>query len=228
LWMPASFLFSSVRLYQLVAIAALVYLQFIWTSAPPLSGGLCLTSVSVTSFSLSKHIGDSYATPAFSCRLVYLQFGWASAPLPLTGALGALPSCHMSIFSISCLLFSFFSFSFVSLSRGLCWFFPGVAVEEPHATYFLTFESAKQVRSWCLVAQEPSLFLCILWCGGAMCMLAVWKCWRISSSCCFFLSSVSPASQEIFTLSNISYLLPSSSHYLGKKPKSFYSNENVF
>jgi hypothetical protein len=29
LWMPASFLFSSVRLYQLVAIAALVYLQFI-------------------------------------------------------------------------------------------------------------------------------------------------------------------------------------------------------
>jgi hypothetical protein len=90
--MLASFLFSSVGPYQLVAIAALVYLQFMWANAPPLSGGVFLTSVSVASLPFSKHAEDSYATPAFSCKLVYLQFTWGSAPPPLSGDLGPLPS----------------------------------------------------------------------------------------------------------------------------------------
>jgi hypothetical protein len=56
--MSAPFLFSSVGPYQPVAIADLVYLQFMWGSAPPpLSSRACLTSVTVGSHSFSKRAG---------------------------------------------------------------------------------------------------------------------------------------------------------------------------
>jgi hypothetical protein len=49
------------------------------------------------------------------------------------------PSAACS-YSVPCLLFSFVSFvgQWVSLSRGLFLFIPGVAVGIPHATYLLT------------------------------------------------------------------------------------------
>jgi hypothetical protein len=118
--MLASFLFSSVGPYQLVAIAALVYLQFMWANAPPLSGGVFLTSVSVASLPFSKHAEDSYATPAFSCKLVYLQFTWGSAPPPLSGDLGPLPSLLCVHFFYCLFIIQVFFVSFVSLSWGLC------------------------------------------------------------------------------------------------------------
>jgi hypothetical protein len=67
------------------------------------------------------------------------------------------------------LLFGFFFFFFcragVSLSRGLCWFIPGVAVGILHAAYLLTYWSAspKQVWSQHLAAWEPSCFLSVMW-----------------------------------------------------------------
>jgi hypothetical protein len=61
----------------------------------------------------------------------------------------------------------------VGLSRGLCCFILGVAVGVPCGAYLITCWSVspKQVRSLCLVAWEPSCFLCISWRGEAMCRL---------------------------------------------------------
>jgi hypothetical protein len=58
----------------------------------------------------------------------------------------------------------------VSLSRGLCWFIPGVAVGIPPATYLLICwsPSPKQVWSQYLVAKEPSCFFSITWHGEAL------------------------------------------------------------
>jgi hypothetical protein len=180
------------------------------------------------SLPLSKHIGDSYATPAFSCRLVYLQFPWESASSPLSGALGTPPYLPLVLFSVACLLFSFcfvlycfVCWAVVSLARRLCWFFPGVAVEEPCAAYLLTCGSAKQVRSWCLVAREPSLFLCILWCGGAMCGLGVWRCQSFASNGGFSCPVCLQHLRKIFTWRNTCYLHPSSRRHLGKNLNHF-------
>jgi hypothetical protein len=48
-----------------------------------------------------------------------------------------------------------------SLSWGLCWFIPGVAVGITHVTYLLTCWSASPKQAWsrCLVVWEPSCFL---------------------------------------------------------------------
>jgi hypothetical protein len=102
------------------------------------------------------------AAPAFSGQLVYLQFAWGSAPLPLSRAQGALPSLLHVFFFFSCLFiiqfgfFLFFPWAEVSLSRKLCWFVPGFSMGVLCAAYLLTWGSAKQVRSWHLVAQELS------------------------------------------------------------------------
>jgi hypothetical protein len=128
-WMPAPSLFSSVGLYHLVVIAALVYLQFTWGNAPPpLCGGLCLMSVTVGSLSLSKSTGGGYATPTFSGWLVYLQFAGevllpyslaqcasqGRPPPPFSRAQDAPPSLLLVLFC-SCLLFSFLLFFFFFL-----------------------------------------------------------------------------------------------------------------
>jgi hypothetical protein len=94
----------------------------------------------------------------------------------------------------------FFSGVGVSLSRRLCWFIPGLAVGVPWAAYLLTCWSAspKHVRSWCLAAWEPFLFLRISWCGEVMCGLRVWRCQSFASFWWFFLPGVSPVSQQDF------------------------------
>jgi hypothetical protein len=71
----------------------------------------------------------------------------------------------------------------------------------PHATYLFTWWSVspKQIRSQCLMAWEPSLFLHLMWCGDAMCELLVWRCRSFASSWWFFLPGVSPVSLQEFT-----------------------------
>jgi hypothetical protein len=99
----------------------------------------------------------------------------------------------------------FYSFLFlfcsvgVSLSRGLCWFIPVVAVGVPCGTYLLTCWSAspKQVWSQHLAGQEPSWFLNVTCHGEALCRLGV-QGWSFASSWCFFLPSVAPVSQKNF------------------------------
>jgi hypothetical protein len=195
-WTPAPFLFSSVWPYQPVAIAVLVYLLFAWGSAPPpLSGGACLTSVSVGSLSLSKHAGVGFATPAFSGRLTYLQFMWGSAPPPLpsracisSASVGSLPLSKLSVGASTPAFFCrlvYLEFTWGSTPSPLLWS-SGHPVLFATCPFFqllihysvlvfgffllgggtachllLTCGPAKWVRSWCLVAREPSWFLCI-------------------------------------------------------------------
>jgi hypothetical protein len=90
--------------------AGFVYLQLTWGSAPLLMPG-----------------GESYK-PATVVGFVYLNFVQETAPTPFSSALKVPhPLCYMS-FSVPCLLFSFCFQGGISLSRGLCWFMPGVAV----------------------------------------------------------------------------------------------------
>jgi hypothetical protein len=67
-----------------------------------------------------------------------------------------------------------------------------------HATYLLTWWSAspKQVRSWHLVAQEPSWLLCLTWHEDAMHV----KVSELFFPWWFFLPGVSPVSLQEFTL----------------------------
>jgi hypothetical protein len=109
---------------------------------------------------------------------VYLKFTRRTAPPLFFRALKVPhPLCYMS-FSVPCLFFSFFFPGRRSdCPGGYAGLFQGInlAVGILHATYLLTCWSVspKQVRSQCLVAQEPSWFLCIMWHGEAMCRLGV-------------------------------------------------------
>jgi hypothetical protein len=111
----------------------------------------------------------------------------------------------------------FFPWAGVRLSRELCWFIPGVAAGVPHAAYLLTHWSVspKQVRSWHLMAQEPSWFLCVTWHGEAMCGLGVPGVGFLpllgGFSCQVYLQHLS----KIFVLQSSCYLLPPSSWHLG-------------
>jgi hypothetical protein len=117
------------------------------TSLPPLSAGACCTLATVANLAHPKLPGG-VAKPAFSGKLIYLQF--VDACPSFSGAQGALPSL-LSVFFNSLL---FFYGEEDSLSRGLCWFIPGVAVGIPCAAYLITCWSVspKQVRSWHLAA----------------------------------------------------------------------------
>jgi hypothetical protein len=124
-------------------------------------------SVTVGSLPLSK-LSVGASKPAFFCRLVYLGFEWGSALPPLLGRAcrrgRAPPSFSRAQDTPPSLLHVFFLFAYcsffffcrvgVSLSRGLCWFFLGVAVGVLHVTYLLT--------CWC--AKQPSA--CAWWCGS--------------------------------------------------------------
>jgi hypothetical protein len=95
---------------------------------------------------------------------VYCKFMQRSAPCTFPPSLVLLeyPAPYAACsFSVSCLLFSFFFCRVVvgvSLSRGLFWFIPGVAVGIPHFAYLLTCWSVR-----CL----PSRFGAgIWWCGN--------------------------------------------------------------
>jgi hypothetical protein len=84
-----------------------------------------------------------------------------------------------------------------SLSRGLCWFIPGVAVGLLNAAYLLTCWSAspKQFWNWHLVVWEPSCFLSVMWVGEDLYGLGVQGV-GVLLLLFFFLSSVAPVSQQ--------------------------------
>jgi hypothetical protein len=165
------------------------YLEFVWGSAPPsLSSGVCHKTATVTSFPHYKIAGHEPSL-LLSLASLFIYSSHEGVPLPHSQDLKAFcPLCYMSFFFFpaACLLFSLF-FSFfppgwgVSLCR-LCWFVPGFSVGVLHATYLLTWGSANQVRSWHLVAWEPSWFLHLMWSRDAMHGLGVWRCWSFASS----------------------------------------------
>jgi hypothetical protein len=114
-------------------------------------------------------------------------------PLTLTPELRA-PTIFVMCPFFSVAYYSVFFFrAAVSLSRGLCWFFSKVAVGEPCATYYLPMGLPSRLGGRCLAVREPSWFLHIPWCGGAMCcaggaevlkfylFLVIFPVWCVSS-----------------------------------------------
>jgi hypothetical protein len=87
--------------------------------------------------------------------------------------------CATCSFSVPWLLFSFLLCFLlqhgVSLSRGLCWYIPGVAVGILCAAYLLTCWSVSPKKVWSrhLAVQEPSCLLSVMWCGEALYRLGV-------------------------------------------------------
>jgi hypothetical protein len=159
--------------------------------SPTLWWSVCM-SATVASLSYPKLPGGSLQTHLL--QQACLSTVCMDACSTLSRTQGAPPSL-LHVFCNSLLFSFFFCGAEVSLSRGLCWFVPEVAVEVLHAAHLLTCWSVspKQVRNWHLVVQEPSWFLCIIWCGEAMCGMVVQGC-QIFVSSWFFLPGMSPAS----------------------------------
>jgi hypothetical protein len=186
----------------------LVYLQFRRGSAPPLfsGGAFCMTGT-VTSFPHSKVSGQgSPLLPSLAGLFIYSsREGVPPTPALRSSGCPALFAVCLFFFSAACLLFSFFFYFFPGWGSVCPGSYADLSQGVPHAAYLLTWWSAspKQVRSWCLVAQEPSWFLCLTWCGDAMCGLRVWRCQSFASSWWFFLPGISPASLQEFTLGSM-------------------------
>jgi hypothetical protein len=110
------------------------------------------------------------------------------APPPFTSALRAPhPLCCVS-FSVPCLLFRFFFFlrgQGVSLSRGLCWFIPGVAVGIPYCLF-----------AHLLVCQMSPKQCNVVW--KSFVCIGVQEVEVLILLCAFFLPSVASASQQKF------------------------------
>jgi hypothetical protein len=179
----------------------LVYLKFTWGSASlPLSGGDFHMTATVTSFPHSKVAGQGLPLLSSLAGLFIYRSCEGMSP-PWSSGCPAL--CYVSFFFF--LLFVYYSVWF------FFFFFPGRRLVCPGGyadlsqgvlctTYLLTWWSPKQVRSWHLVVQVSSWFLCLTWCRDAMHGLGVWRCQSFASSWWFFLIGVSPASFQEFTL----------------------------
>jgi hypothetical protein len=102
--------------------------------------------------------------------------------------------------SLFIIQFFFFLHGRVGLSRGLCWFIPGVAMGIPCDASLLTCWSAspKQIWSWLLVAWEPSYFLSVTWHGEAFYRLGVQGVEVLILLGALFLPSMAVASQQNF------------------------------
>jgi hypothetical protein len=105
---------------------------------------------------------------------IYLKSAGQTSPPPFSGVLKAPhPLCFL-FFSVPYLAF-FFPRLGSDCSGSYAGFIQGLAVGIPCAAYLLICwsMSQKQVRIWCLVAREPSLFLSVIWHGEAMCGMGV-------------------------------------------------------
>jgi hypothetical protein len=170
-------------------------------SAPsPLSCG-----VAVTSFPLSKvAVWVPRLLTSLAGLFIYSLCG--KCPSPTVQSSGHPALFAMCLFFFSCLFiiqlgfFSFFSLGGGQSVQGAMLICPRVVCGSTTCCSVLLLCSSKQVKSWCLVAWEPSWFLRLTWCGDAMCGLGVWKCQSFASSSWFFLQGVSPAFLQDFTL----------------------------
>jgi hypothetical protein len=139
-------------------------LQALWGGSPPMPSSTGLFIYSLCGEVLLPHSWAEYAT-------------WGGTPPPYSRAEGAPPSL-LCVFFFSCLFIIHFFFC----RWGAMLIFLGDDCGRTMYHLLLTCGFAKQVRSWCLEALEPSWFLCILWCGGVMCGLGMWRCWSFASS----------------------------------------------
>jgi hypothetical protein len=182
----------------------LIYLQFMWGNvSPSLCSGAFHTAATVTSFPSSNVAGwGPPLLPSLASLFIYSLC--EGVPLPFSLELRAPhPLCYMSFFFQLLVYYSIF-FPFFPGQGSVC---PGgytdLSQGVPRATYLVNWWSPKQGRSWCLVAWEPSWFICLMWWGAAVHRLGVWRCWSFASSWWFFLPGVSPASLQGFSLGSM-------------------------
>jgi hypothetical protein len=154
----------------------------------PLSSGVFLPLPLLHAFPLQGCCMGA-TTPAFSSYLVYLQFCEILPLLPFS-AQGALPSLLCVFFVV------YYSVCFLSLfSLGVGWSVQGAVLIWPRVVCgsnacclaHLVVCISQAGRKWCLVAREPSWFLCLIWSGDAMHGLGVWSSWSFASSWWFSL-----------------------------------------
>jgi hypothetical protein len=123
--MHAPFVFSSIQPYPPVAIAVFFYLEFMWGGAPPpLSHRVCHTLAAVTHLPSPSTLGEvAPHLPSLAGLFIYSSRG--GVPLPLSPELTGLTLFVTYLFFFQLLvyysvLFFFFPWVGVSLSRGLC------------------------------------------------------------------------------------------------------------
>jgi hypothetical protein len=157
--------------------------------SPPFSGGgTCLPST-IASFVYQKVTWRAALCPSpflqwrglhagYYCRLGLLKVLMESSSLlhpPSPMSLDHPAPSAVCDFQFIIYYSVFFCVAGVNLSRGLCWFIPGVAVGVPCAAYLLSCWSAstKQVWNWHLAVQDHSWFLSVIWHREALCRLGV-------------------------------------------------------
>jgi hypothetical protein len=155
---PISGSSSSLAYCQPSNFPGFVYWKFTWSSAPFLSSPLFSTAEACQPSTFPSFVYWKSARKSAICPSPLLQCTQSTLP-------SLLCVLFSSLFIIQGFFVWFFCRAVVILSRGLCWFIPGVGTL--CATYLLTCWSAspKQVWSQCLVAQEPSCFLSVKWLG---------------------------------------------------------------
>jgi hypothetical protein len=135
-------------------------------------------------------------------QALFTESSCRELPLHLLCCTQSTPPSFLCVLFSSLFIIQFFFFcrAGVSLSRGLCWFIPGVAVGVSCATYLLTCwcEFPKPVWSLHLAAREPSCFLSGLWHGVALFGLGVRSVGVLFILGGFFLPRVAPVSQQNF------------------------------
>jgi hypothetical protein len=115
-WTPSLLQAHWGRWCHIAFSSQLVYLQFMWGSAP-CPGGAFHRTATVASFPHSKVAGRVLQLLPSPAGL-FIYSSMRECPPPLSGAQGTRPLCYMSFFfSAVCLLFSLVFFLF-SLGRG--------------------------------------------------------------------------------------------------------------
>jgi hypothetical protein len=108
------------------------------TALPPLSGGASHKSATAASLAHPKFTGGSCDTHLLQ-QACLLKVHAGVCPSPFLRSTQVTPHFLLRVLFSSLFCIQYFSpWAGVRLSRGLCWFIPGVAVGIQHATYSLT------------------------------------------------------------------------------------------
>jgi hypothetical protein len=116
---------------------------------------------------------------------------WGISPPPSSALSVPCPLCYVSFLFLLFIIPFFFLFTlggrlvcpggYADLAQGCLWEYH-LLLSSPCGLHL-----PKQSGRWCLVAPEPSWFLCLTWSGDAMHRLELWRSQSFASSWWFFL-----------------------------------------
>jgi hypothetical protein len=144
-----------------------------------------------------QHLITCPLSTHLSFQALFTESSWGDQLLvlpPFSGALRApCPLCCVFLFSFLFIIQVFFFFAEwgISLSRGLCWFIPGVAVGIPRAAYLLTLlvcvsqavlELGSGGAGALLFSQCEVVWRSFVRAGGSGCWSFA-SCWLFSAKC---------------------------------------------